>query len=240
MDLFYFTVGLVILILSGDLLVRAATALSLRLSVSPAVIGLTIIAFGTSAPELLVGIKGAWDGFGGLVLGNIIGSNIANILLILGFPALIINLVNQDEAINKNYLISLIATILFVLFVWFGGLHFFHGTIFLIIFFVFVVNNVASAKRIERDGTDALAEAPQDKAALFRILALLAVALIGLPLGANWVILGATGIAKVFGVSEEVIGLTLVALGTSLPELSTSILSALRKEPELLLGNIIG
>jgi Ca2+/Na+ antiporter len=124
--------------------------------------------------------------------------------------------------------------------VWFGALTYIHGIIFLLIFFIFVIGNVFKANQTQRVESNQLVKAQPNKGTLFRTVGILLIGLVGLPFGATWVILGATGIATVLGISEEVIGLTLVAVGTSLPELSTSILSALRKEPELLMGSIIG
>ena len=113
MDIILFIFGTAILLLSGDMLVRAAVDVSLKLAISPTIIGLTVIAFGTSAPELLVGVQATWNGFEGLALGNIVGSNIANILLILGVPALIIPVKSSDEGLVLNYYYMLLATFLF-------------------------------------------------------------------------------------------------------------------------------
>ena len=132
MDVIFFIVGTAILLTSGDFLVRAAISISIKLKISPMVVGLTVIAFGTSAPELLVGIQATWNGYGGLAIGNIIGSNIANVFLILGVPALILAIDNSDKELIKNYYFMLAAVSLFVLFLLFGEIGFWQGVLLIV------------------------------------------------------------------------------------------------------------
>ena len=240
MDLILFIVGTAILLVSGDLLVRAAIGISFKMKISPMVVGLTVIAFGTSAPELLVGIQATWSGYGGLALGNIIGSNIANVFLILGVPALILAVNNSDKELIKNYYFMLATTAVFILFLLLGEITFWHG-VFLILFLILFIAQAVFYKTKSKESFMHKEIDPEIKPLNnWRLLILLAVGFVGLPSGANLLIKSATNFAQNFGVSEEVIGLTVVAVGTSLPELATSIAAACRREVNLLLGNVIG
>jgi len=240
MDVIFFIVGTAILLTSGDFLVRAAISISNKLKISPMVVGLTVIAFGTSAPELLVGIQATWNGHGGLAIGNIIGSNIANVFLILGVPALILAIDNSDKELVKNYYFMLAAVSLFVLFLLFGEIGFWQGVlliIFLILFLVQAIFYKTGSK--ESFGYEEI-DTKKESLGKWRLIVFLVVGFVGLPLGAKILITSATNFAENYGVSEEVIGLTVVAVGTSLPELATAIAAAYRREANLLLGNVIG
>lgn len=240
MDVILFIVGTAILLTSGDLLVRAAISISIKLKISPMVVGLTVIAFGTSAPELLVGIQATWNGYGGLAIGNIIGSNIANVFLILGVPALILVIDNSDKELIKNYYFMLAAVSLFVLFLLFGEIGFWQGAlliVFLILFLVQAILYKTGSK--ESLGYEAI-DTEKESLDKWRLIVFLVVGFVGLPLGAKILITSATNFAENYGVSEEVIGLTVVAVGTSLPELATAIAASYRREANLLLGNVIG
>ena len=240
MDVIFFIVGTAILLTSGDFLVRAAISISIKLKISPMVVGLTVIAFGTSAPELLVGIQATWNGYGGLAIGNIIGSNIANVFLILGVPALILAIDNSDKELIKNYYFMLAAVSLFVLFLLFGEIGFWQGVlliVFLILFLVQAIFYKTGSK--ESFGYEEI-DTKKESLGKWRLIVFLVVGFVGLPLGAKILITSATNFAENYGVSEEVIGLTVVAVGTSLPELATAIAAAYRREANLLLGNVIG
>jgi cation:H+ antiporter len=240
MDVIFFIVGTAILLTSGDFLVRAAISISNKLKISPMVIGLTVIAFGTSAPELLVGIQATWNGYGGLAIGNIIGSNIANVFLILGVPALILAIDNSDKELVKNYYFMLAAVSLFVLFLLFGEIGFWQGVLLIIFLILFLVQAIfyKTGSR-ESLGYEAI-DTEKESLDRWRLIIFLVVGFVGLPLGAKILITSATNFAENYGVSEEVIGLTVVAVGTSLPELATAIAAAYRREANLLLGNVIG
>ena len=240
MNLIFFICGIVILLVSGDLLVRAAIAMSIKMKLSPMIIGLTVVAFGTSAPELLVGVEATWNGYTGLALGNIIGSNITNVLLILGVPALIIAIKNDDRELIKNYYFMLVATAVFISFLVLDEIKFWHGISLILFLILFIVQaifyNIESKTNMTFEKTD-----PERKNLnIGMLLAFSAIGFLGLPVGAKILIISATNFAETFGVSEEVIGLTVVAVGTSLPELATSIVAAYRREVNLLLGNVIG
>ena len=240
MDLIFFIFGTILLLFSGDMLVRAAVDISLKMAISPMIVGLTVIAFGTSAPELLVGVQATWNGFEGLALGNIIGSNITNVLLILGMPALIMAVKSSDDALTWNYYYMLLATLLFIAFLSFGAINFWQGLFLIFLLFLFVLQAILSSNSSKETFCNPELSSESKKLNSWIIGVYLFVGFVGLPLGASILIKSATSIAINIGVSEEVIGLTVVAIGTSLPELATSIAAALRREVNLLLGNVIG
>jgi cation:H+ antiporter len=233
--------GLVILVLAGDALVRGAVNLALRLGISALVVSLTVVAFGTSAPELLVSIQAVLGDAPGLALGNVVGSNIANVLLVLGLPAIISCLDPSVSDTRKNYIFMLCASLVFVVLAFLGPFVWWHGLILLAVFALILGVQIRHA--FAGDAPEELPEELEEadpSMPYWKIGMYLGLGLIGLPLGADLLIDSATEIARAFGVSEVVIGLTLVALGTSLPELATSVMAALRKHADVALGNVIG
>lgn len=229
--------GLVILLVAGDLLVRGAVNLALRLGIPALMVGMTVVAFGTSAPELLVSVKAVLSDAGGLALGNVIGSNIANILLVMGLPALIAPVLIGRESL-RDYAIMLAATGLFIGLSFTGVIAFWQALVLLAAFALFMGESIWRGQRGRTDPDDlegADPALPGAKLALF-----LGLGLVGLPLGANLLVAGAVDIAELLGVSDVVIGLTIVAVGTSLPELATTLMAALRREGGVALGNILG
>ncbi len=239
--------GVGILLLCGDLLVRGAVALAVRLGIPTMVIGLTIVAFGTSAPELVVSLRAAVQGLPGIAIGNVVGSNIVNVLLVLGVPALICA-TNCDLPLARRNLIYVIgASVLFIVLCLSGTLRFWHGAI---LFAAMIAYLIETGRRSATSSEEA--EAISDEAVEFvdgvaglpgrpaLMWSLIAIGLIGLPFGGMLTVNGAAGIARSFGVSETVIGLTLVAVGTSLPEFATNLMSALRAQSALALGNVLG
>jgi cation:H+ antiporter len=240
-DWVYVGLGLVLLLLGGDALVKGAVNLSLRLGVPALVVSLTIVAFGTSAPELLISVQSILDGVPGIALGNVVGSNTANILLVLGIPALLATMHTSACETRNNYLQMIAATVLFMALCYVGVLTWISGLLLLaalaaMLTYAFVQvrrHRNATANDVEVEGADP--DMPWPKIGMF-----LALGLIGLPLGANLLVDGAVNIATAFGVSETVIGLTLVAIGTSLPELATTVMAALRRQADVALGNVIG
>lgn len=236
--------GLVILLLAGDSLVRGAVNLGLRLGIPALIISLTVVALGTSAPELLIAVKAMLQGSPGIAIGNVVGSNTANILLVLGLPALLagINAANCES--RKTYSFMLATTLIFIAMSFFGPLQVWHGIVLLTLLAALLTESFFSARRAQRavehlsDIEDLEAADPQMrgwKIALFMVLGL-----IGLPLGADLLVEGSISIARHFGLSEAVIGLTLIAVGTSLPELATTLVAALRRHADVALGNAIG
>ncbi len=237
-------VGLVLLLLAGDSLVKGAVNLSLRLGVPALIVSLTIVAFGTSAPELLIAIQAIFDGVPDLALGNVVGSNTANVLLVLGIPAMLAVMRTSCCDTRSSYLQMLGATVLFIALAYRGVFDWIAGIILLVALAAMLIHAAMSANRHRKAGKDAEPEdelegadpdLPWGKIILFLVLGI-----IGLPLGASLLVDGASSIAKDYGVSDAVIGLTLVAIGTSLPELATTVVAALRNQADVALGNVIG
>ncbi|MEC7763110.1 MAG: calcium/sodium antiporter [Pseudomonadota bacterium] len=256
-DLLYAALGLVILLLAGDSLVKGAVNLALRLGIPALVVSLTVVAFGTSAPELLISVQAILRDVPGLALGNVVGSNTANILLVLGVPALITGIATKDCDTRYNYVMMLAGTVLFMAvattreFGWWEGLILLAGLAFMLFHAGRTAMNhrrdviaaaAAKGQTVDESQFDededlegADPDMPKWKIALYLILGL-----VGLPLGADLLVDSSTSIARSIGVSETVIGLTLVAVGTSLPELATTVMAAIRKQADVALGNVIG
>ena len=241
--------GLLILIVCGDFLVQGASALAARYGLSPLLIALTIVAFGTSAPELLVSVQAALKGAPGIALGNVVGSNIANILLILGLPALIAPIACAGRAVPHNMLIMMAASVLLIVLCFTGPIAFWQGILLVSLLAAYLVYSGWDARK---NPYNAAAEAgpsthdlphgdiePQNLSR--RLIAIKIIfGIAGLPLGAKLVVNGGVDIAETFGVSDAVIGLSLIAVGTSLPELATSVMAVFRRNDDVVVGNIIG
>lgn len=234
--------GLVLLVFAGDFLVRGAVSLAQRAGISKLIIGLTIVAFGTSAPELVVGIDAVLEGAPTLAIGNVVGSNIANVLLVVGLPAIIAPMTCDAPRIGRNLMIMLVATALFIGLAYTGSFGFREGLILAIFLILFLVYSGLRAKSLDSDLEPVEEiEGFQEKPDSYGLASLLVVGgLIGLAFGADLLVVGSVDIAKSFGVSEAVIGLTLVALGTSLPELVTALVAAVRGHCDVAVGNVIG
>jgi len=240
MDLLYVAVGLVLLVLAGDALVRGSVNLSLRLGIPPLIVGLTVVAFGTSAPELLVSVRAIVDGAPGIALGNVVGSNIANILLVLGIPAIISTIHSSILGVSRGYITMLAATALFIGLCFLGPITWWHAGILLVGLALMIADNIHSAHSHRNAAQDEDLEGADPSAPWWKIIGFLVIGLIGLPFGADFLVKGAADIARVYGISETVIGLTLVAVGTSLPELATSVIAAFKKQADVAMGNVIG
>ncbi|ABV92388.1 Na+/Ca+ antiporter [Dinoroseobacter shibae DFL 12 = DSM 16493] len=241
MDFLLAGLGLVILVLAGDSLVKGAVNLSLRVGIPALIVSLTIVAFGTSAPELLISIAAVKDGAPGLALGNVVGSNTANILLVLGIPALLAGLHTADCDTRRSYVQMLAATILFIAVCFLGPITWMHGLVLLAALGWMLFDAFREAKAHK----NALPEVEEVEGAdpdmpWWRIVMFLFLGLVGLPLGADLLVDASINIARAFGISEEVIGLTLVAFGTSLPELATTVMASIRRQADVALGNVIG
>ncbi len=235
--------GLLILLFAGDALVKGAVNLSLRLGVPALIVSLTIVAFGTSAPELLIAIKAILDNAPGLAMGNVVGSNTANILLVLGIPALLATMHTSECNTRKSYNYMLSASILFIALAFRGVFDWIAGLVLLGALTYVLADQFREAKNHRRacKGDDAEdLEGADPNMPGWRIAVFLVLGLIGLPLGASLLVDNATIIARAYGVSDTVIGLTLVAIGTSLPELATTVMAALRRQADVALGNVIG
>lgn len=240
LDLVYVAAGLVLLVFGGDALVKGAVNLALRLGIPALIVGLTVVAFGTSAPELLVSVTAALDGAAGIAIGNVVGSNIANILLILGIPAIITTIHSSQIDTRRGYYTMLAVTLAFAALCFTGPLIWWHGLLLLAGLFAMIWDNIRSARAHKAANAEAELEGVDEHMPAWKIGALIVAGLVGLGVGANLLVTGAVNIARDLGISETVIGLTLVAIGTSLPELVTTIMAALRKQADVALGNVIG
>ena len=238
MDFLYIIVGLILLIVGGNWLLKAAVGLSLKLNISKVVIGLTVVSFATSAPELIVSVKSALDGFPDLALGNVVGSNIANLALVLGITV-ILSAIDVEKSFYKiDWPILMIASFLLYLFLQNdavidaveGGVLF----LFLVLFLLYVLKFQKQTNHVEE-----ISET-EELLSLTRIVGFLVIGGVALWAGSEVLILGAVNLATAFGVSERIIGITVVSIGTSIPELSASIVAVLRKEKAISLGNLIG
>ena len=231
--------GLIGLTYGADRFVEGASDIAKSLNVSTLLIGLTVVAFGTSAPEMLVSASAALKGSPGIALGNAIGSNIANMALVLGATALIIPLVVQSQTLRKEFPILWVVMLGVFVLLYNLELTRFKATVMLIALLVFMVWIVADGKRTAaKDNTLQQEETVEVnfKAALFWTVFGLGI----LVIGANILVDGSSFVARSFGISDAVIGLTIVAIGTSLPELAASLAGALKGEPDLAMGNVIG
>lgn len=238
-DVSFLLCGLLLLFLGGEGLVRGATSIATQFGLSKLIVGLVIVGFGTSAPELLVSIQAALAGAPDIAIGNVVGSNIANVLLIVGAAAIIAPLANTDPSIRRDLVVMVASSVLIWGLFLLGAIERFAGLgLFAALCVYLGISYLVEAKRknsapAELPGTDTpMATGP---AALF-VVAGIAM----LVLGARFMVDGATGIARDLGISEAVIGLTIVAIGTSLPELATAIVASRKNEAEVVLANVVG
>ncbi len=232
MTAFLFALGLAGLFFGGDWLVKGASGIAERFRVPPLVIGLTIVGFGTSTPELLVSLQAALDGLAGISIGNVVGSNIANILLILGLSAIIGPLAAPFVKFRRDLVWMMAAAIACLPLFWGGNVGRIEGAILVAGIAAYILVNLRQA------GSEPAGEIPAP--ALGVSILWTVVGLVTVLVGARLLVDSATEIARAFGVSEAVIGLTIVAVGTSLPELATSVVAAFRGQREIALGNVIG
>lgn len=242
--LLYFVVGLVLLLLGAEFLVRGASRLALALGLTPIVVGLTVVAIGTSTPELAVSLGGALSGSAGIALGNVVGSNIANVLLILGLVALVAPLRVHRQLVRQDVPVMIASSLACLALAADGRIARWEGAVLLAAAVGYLVVLVRVARRHpEQVPPDPeLAPDPQPAAGrhTLRHAAWMVLGLVLLVAGARLLVQAATQTAMAMGLSELVIGLTVVAVGTSLPEIATSVLSALRGQRDLAVGNIVG
>lgn len=254
LTLLLFLVGLILVIYGADLLINGASRLALTFGVSPLVVGLTVVAFGTSAPELAVSVQAAWSGEVDVSTGNVVGSNIVNVLFILGLSALIAPLLVDRMLIRRDLPVMITAALLLWLLALDGRIGFWDGALF----FTLLIGYVCLLYRTGRNFSEAVDadtdadtdEAPDDDPAVpavvrrhravWRQAGLVIAGVALMVLGSNWLVDGAVAIATWLGVSELVIGLTIVAIGTSLPEAATSITASIRGQRDIAIGNVVG
>ena len=237
----FLVAGLGLLVTGGDWLVRGAVGLAAKLAIPPVIVGLTIVALGTSAPELVISVDAALIGSGGLAIGNVVGSNIANVLLVLGVPALLAPIVSPTEDVKSTLFFLVGLTLMFMVMMWRGPIDWMDGILLLICLVAFLLlqyYKVRTANTGQSASYDDEVDNVPTKAIV--IAGLLIAGLIALPFGAKLTVDSAIEIATRWNIPEEVIGLTVVAIGTSLPELATGIMAARNQSGSVAIGNIIG
>ncbi len=241
MSILFIFLGLGLLVIGGDFLVRAAVGLSLKLKLSKMIIGLTVVSFATSAPELLVSIQAAIDGFSDISLGNVIGSNIANIGLVLGVTAIITPLSIDKYFYKFNWPVMMLLSFSLYFILKSGNeISTLEGVALVAILLVYLVLLISRAN--SRPVDDASQQFDDNLAVVsnFKIIVYLLIGAVTLYFGSMWLVDGAVALASTLGVSERVISITMIAVGTSVPELAASVIAALKKEKALSLGNLIG
>lgn len=259
MDIFLLLLGLIVLIFSGEILVRSAAGVALKAAISPMVVGLTIVSIGTSAPELFASVSAAISGSPGLALGNVIGSNIANITLVLGVTALIYPIPVYRSMLYFDVSIMVGITLLTILLAYDTHLSRFDGVLLLLTIVGFTATliyrsrlakkraaKVAALAKHQSDATIVQTEKEVQELAVYSakgypyLIGMVLLGCVGLYFGAEWFVGGAKAIAQSFNISDYVIGVTIVALGTSVPELVASIIASLRRQTDISVGNLIG
>jgi len=221
--------------------VRGAVSIALKAKISPLVVGMTVVSFGTSAPELLVSLSAVLDGYPDVSVGAVVGSNISNIGLVLGITVLIFPIVVNRDSLRIDWPLMILATFLFYFFAMNGVVSWWEGTIFISILSLFTFWLI---RRSRREGVQLAAESEAEELnagnPAYKDILFLALGMVALYFGAEWLITSVVSIAKSQGVSEKLISVTIVAFGTSLPELVTSAMAAIRKETDISIGNLIG
>ncbi len=246
MEFLLIVAGLVILVFGGDYLVRGATGLALRLNVPPMLVGMTVVALGTSSPELVVTVQAALAGKPDIAIGNVIGSNISNIALILGITVIIFPIAIKKDSLRYDWVVMMAASIAFYVFALDGDISRLDGVLFLLSLALFIwysfyrVRKKRKKKEAQDEslGVDIPHSGSQKKLGIYILY--VALGIVGLIFGARWFLEGAETVARNFGVSDRVIAISLVAFGTSVPELAASVIAAFKKEQDISLGNIIG
>lgn len=242
MDYFLLGVGLVILLYGGKILVDGATSIAVKLGMSAGLIGLTIVAFGTSAPELLVSVNAALKGNSDISIGNVVGSNIANIGMVLGLSGLFYPILIRKSTLRFDYLITVLVTGLFYGLSYNGSISLFEGILMLSLFVAFNIylfRNSGEGGLAENSEGEEEIEQVKNYSWLVAITLFLG-GIVGLYFGSELLVNNAIKISRDFGVSERIIGVTIIAIGTSLPELITSIMAALARKTDMAIGNILG
>ena len=242
MDYIYLILGLSLLAIGGEFLVKGSVSLALRFKISTLVVGMTVVSFATSAPELLVSMDAALSGYPDLSLGNVIGSNIANIGLVLGFTSLIFPLSISNDTYKTNYPMLLGVSLVFVILIYqFQAIQFWMGALFIIslLIFIFLIVTRSRKKGIQATQGDELF-GEVNSFPVWKSITSLVMGGLALYYGADFLIDGAIAIAREWEVTERIISISVIAIGTSVPELAASVVAALRKEESLAIGNLLG
>lgn len=241
MSILYLIAGLILLVIGGEFLVRSSVGLSFKLKISKIVIGMTVVSFATSAPELLVSLQAALDGHPDLALSNVIGSNIANIALVLGVTAVISPLVVDKDFYKFNWpMMALLSLMLYYFLLNDNILSQLEGIILFTILIVFIYFMIKASRKNTINAKVEKVDESLSKTSWAKIVTWLLIGGVALYFGSELLVKGAVEIATNLGVSERIIGVSMVALGTSVPELAASVIAALRKEKAISLGNLIG
>ncbi len=247
MSILFLVFGLILLAIAGDALVRGAISAAQRMHIPTIIIGLTIVAFGTSAPELIVSIEAALNNAPGLAIGNVIGSNIANTLLVLGVPALLMPFALKAGGIRRSTVFLITVSLVFILFIIDGLVTRLEGMLLFTLLIIYLTYSGVMATRARKEtlreisnGEQVIDDTDEPPLTLPWLLAFLAFGIVGLGIGGKLTISGALGVADMFGVADTAVGLTIVALGTSLPELAASVAAALRRQAGVMVGNVLG
>ena len=240
MSLIWAVLGLILLVVGGEFLVRASVSLSFKFNISKLVIGMTVVSFATSAPELLVSLQAALDGSPDIALGNVIGSNIANIGLVLGLTAIITPLTISEDFYKLNWPMMMLLSIALYFLLKSGNiLDFKEGLLLFLSLIVFLYVLIKRSKNKNVESIEEVDDSLQ-KTSNFKLILWLLIGGFSLYFGSEWLVQGAKEMATSFGVSERVISVTMVAIGTSVPELAASVIAALKQEKAISLGNLIG
>ncbi|MEM8965499.1 MAG: calcium/sodium antiporter [Bacteroidota bacterium] len=235
--------GLIVLIAGGEFLVRGAVSIALRLKISPLVVGLTVVAFGTSAPELFISVQSALGGSPDIAMGNVVGSNICNLALVLGVTSIITPVPVQKDTLRIDWPVAMGSSLLLFGLVQGNLISFWEGVLFISLlasYTFFIIRKSRKETKSLQAQAEELDVPTQPTANVWRDILFLVLGIVGLTFGSNWFVFGAKELAIALGVSERVVGITVVALGTSLPELATAIVAATRKETDIAMGNLIG
>lgn len=238
MDYLLLILGFIILIGSGEVLVRGAAGIALKFNISPLVVGLTVVSLGTSAPELLASLQAVWKGAPDICIGNVVGSNIANLGLVLGVTGLFFPVVIARKVMRLDWPVMMLTTGLFALVMYDLVITLWEGIFFVTALGSYIGFLVWNSRRNREKEPEELGEVAAKP--YWVLITLLLVGCVGLYFGAEWLLEGSLGIARSFGVSEHVIGVTIIAFGTSIPELATSVAAAIKKEMDISIGNLIG
>ena len=229
--------GLATLVVGGEFLVKGAVGIALKFKVSTLVVGLTVVSFGTSAPELLVSLNAALDGRAAIAVGNVVGSNIANLALVLGVTCIIFPITVRRSTLRVDWNFMMLASILLFVFMFDGIVRWWEGAL---LFALLIFFNVWSIRRSRRNDADEIEDDLEQSKPMYYYILFVLLGCVGLVFGSEWMLEGAVDIAKAFDVSDSVIGATIIAFGTSVPELATSTIAAFRKETDISIGNLIG
>jgi cation:H+ antiporter len=244
MDYIFIILGLIALVGGGEILVRGATSIALKFKITPFVVGMTVVAFGTSAPELLVSLSAALDGSPDISIGNVVGSNIANIALVLGATALVYPIRVSKTSLSVDWTMLMLASLLFYFFILNLKLEWYEGIIFVSILATFTIWMIRKSRKAGLNKADEVSndldEEGMKEMNIWISFLLIAGGCLALVIGADWLVDGAKNIARSYDVSESVISLSMIAIGTSLPELATSIVAAFKKQTDIAIGNILG